>query len=637
MALNDLDWIDNTMMVPNQNANTENGQMFSYYHTRFKFTDTTIGGNIHINPPPQFTPTADLRSVGLSRFGRLSGLGRKYSSMIDDNSQVIHIRAGVPEWNSLTTFFTGFYQHPAAILARTGRSTSLFFNIGRAAGWVVTIPLLPLIMVGNLYRFIFNKPASKFYYFKPDMHNYWVAANTILNGIAVNEGLVRFPSPGGADGNDDYSDEDDAVYRTDQIMTGAMMDNNNYSALFPELYTAGSIDLFSVANKAKRMQASLMEANNYYYQTSAFADTSIMNQSTIEPYNLSGMDNFTGGSGGLHAALARYQASEAGGMLDLDDGIESDSIEDNKDNWLDSSFIDYLEAEMRHGAAFASFRVNHTGTATETFNNSTAPSEIQQRFNSTSASAASKRFNFAEGNIGGGIVGNAVQGALGAVGDIAKGFLAQVQLDGLVALGGNAFVDIPDRWQDSKASMQSLSYKIELRAPYAHPFSRLQNIWIPLSMLLAASLPKSTGKASYTWPPLIEIYDKGKGQSRMAMVDSITITRGVGNVGWTRDKRPLGIDVDITFKDLSSVMYMPINASPGFFDEASMYTDYLATLGSLGLEDQAYADNRLLINANRTIAHYSQYINSGYWASKIGNTKTARGLANIRRIGDTYF
>ena len=54
---------------------------------------------------------------------------------------------------------------------------------------------------------------------------------------------------------------------------------------------------------------------------------------------------------------------------------------------------------------------------------------------------------------------------------------------------------------------------------------------VPLSMLLAGALPKSTGKHSYDAPFLVEIYDKGKAQTRLGIIDSISITRGVGRLG----------------------------------------------------------------------------------------------------------
>lgn len=53
-------------------------------------------------------------------------MGRKYSEAIDDNGQLIHMRFGLPQFNSLMTFFTGFYDSGASILSRTGRSPGFF-------------------------------------------------------------------------------------------------------------------------------------------------------------------------------------------------------------------------------------------------------------------------------------------------------------------------------------------------------------------------------------------------------------------------------------------------------------------------------------------------------------------------------
>ena len=64
-------------------------------------------------------------------------MGRYYSEAIDDHNQIIHMRFGVPKFNSMTTFFTSFYNSEASQLARTGRSTSFIFKVGQAIGFVV--------------------------------------------------------------------------------------------------------------------------------------------------------------------------------------------------------------------------------------------------------------------------------------------------------------------------------------------------------------------------------------------------------------------------------------------------------------------------------------------------------------------
>jgi hypothetical protein len=187
-------------------------------------------------------------------------------------------------------------------------------------------------------------------------------------------------------------------------------------------------------------------------------------------------------------------------------------------------------------------------------------------------------------------------------------------------MSGNAFVDIPKEWKDSTANLPSTNYTIELRSPYGNKMARFQNLMIPLSMILAAALPKSTGKHSYDAPFLCQIYDKGRAQVRLGMIESLNITRGAGNLGWTQNNEPLGINIDFTVVDLSSIMHMPINPSPGLFDEDNAYSDYLAVLGGLTLADQVYAGNRLRLSLTRKLTNLSSLKSPARWGMLAANT-----------------
>ena len=100
------------------------------------------------------------------------------------------MRFGVAEYNSLTTFFTNFFDSSMGTLARTGESTGVLYNSGKEAGILFDSPLRPFVVAGRIYRFLDDKPYSKYYYLKPTMPLYWGAVNTIVNNLAVNMGLI---------------------------------------------------------------------------------------------------------------------------------------------------------------------------------------------------------------------------------------------------------------------------------------------------------------------------------------------------------------------------------------------------------------------------------------------------------------
>lgn len=196
---------------------------------------------------------------------------------------------------------------------------------------------------------------------------------------------------------------------------------------------------------------------------------------------------------------------------------------------------------------------------------------------------------------------------------------------------GNAFVDIPQEWKDSSAELPKSTYTMHLRSPYGNKMSRYMNLYVPLSMILAGALPKSVGKHSYDSPFLVEIYDKGRQQVRLGIIDSLQITRGVGNLGWTRNQEPLGIDVTFSVMDLSSILHMPLNASPGIFDEDTAYGDYLAVLGSLSLSDQLYVGSRLRLSMTRKMAEWKSWTSPAKYGMWAANTMPGQVISAFAR------
>ncbi len=580
-VIKDSAWVRQAFVVPSNKLDIVDQQNRFFSTAALKFTDTTPGGNFAINPPPQFTRSADIKATSLS--GASKGMGVYYSEAIDDNAQLIHLRFGVPQFNSLTTFFTGFYNGDAGRLARTGRASSIFYTLGRAAAFVVTIRVWPLILVqyaGNAVRFFLNKPASKFYYLKPTMHTYWSAVNTMVNHIAVNKGIVHMTKEGS-----DNSSNDEVNY---ELGLGSELSlRKKLHASLPDIFDEyGGIDVFSLANKAqrlaqkqkKRLEALLendpntdvFSALRKFYNGDKVNDDSKLSFKDYRERWLKNELAMPKTDSGTQSAEILPEYTEAGEKKD--------------DGWKE-----YMDAALNDGSEFVTFRVQHTGTVSESFSSSTRQSDIASKINGMSQQSRSTDFSMAGGNIAP-VIGEAVT----AVKDFLAGAAEQLNIQGLASLAGSALVDIPEHWDASTASLPKSTYTIYLASPYGNPISRLINIDIPLAMLLAGALPLSTGKQSYTSPLLCEIYDRGRCQTRLGIIDSLSITRGSGNLGWTNDGQVLGVEVTFSVKDLSSIMHMPIsegfsfNPATGIFDEDTVFSDYLAVLAGMSLSSQIY-------------------------------------------------
>lgn len=677
--LKDEEWLRKSFTVPTQRFNNIEAVRRELTEAEFKYTDTTLGGNFAINPPPQFTKFADLRVK--SRFSNSAGMGRYYSEALDDRGQYVHMRFGVPEFNSLTNFFFSFYNYGAASLANRGRTTQGFYYIGRAAGWVVSLPAQPFIWAGKVFRFAAKKPASKFYYLKPTMPLYWSAVSNIVNSIGVNMGVIgRGLSDGDSilrAGFDDRQSGEDAALNAGLV-----------GGQFPNIYRPdGGVDIYKVATRAQRMAHVQRERIRAVMESgggggiAGIADQmkSAITSNVTEPsMSNPDLDSYlTSYHSGVSTQIEEdhVERSNVERTSNFDDPASTETQSSLGD---DSNFVNHLKAELEDGAAFITLRVDDQGSVSESFQNNTTESQISGLINGMSSSARQARFSFMDGNVGDGVIGSTITSAVNAVRDTVGGFLDGVGLGGLMALGGSAYADIPKVWESSSANLPSASYTIELRSPYGNPQARFQNIIVPLSMILAAALPLSTGRQSYTAPFLCELYSQGRQQIRLGMIESLSITRGVGNLGWTRNGEPLGIDVSFTVVDLSTVMHMPItsnyrvldglvdgaastagasiDAAAGLlggeinardamldaallldkatFDDDNLFTDYMAVLGSLSLADQIYPTNKLRLRRALRRANWEQWKSPAHLANWMIGTLPGRIASTIAHTTD---
>jgi hypothetical protein len=581
-TLADTTWVKQSFLVNSSDMETIDQANRFFTSASLKFTDTTPGGNHAINPPPQFTRFADPKAT--TRFQGGKGMGIYYSEAIDDHSQLIHMRFGVPQFNSLTQFFTNFYNTGAGVLARTGRdSTGLLYNIGRAVGFVVSVmswKILAIHLAGMALKFFSQKPSTKFYYLKPTMPVYWQTVQTIVNQIAVNKGIIpraltgtNGPDPVGGDPN------------AGAVNTNSIGDSYSFDAgglqqlhnLLPDIFMAGGgIDVYALANRAKRLERTQMKN---YMQTldngqvnlttaiqSVFGPTAMLQDTNKTPF-LTYLSNWF--------AVPASQTSNANDLIANDDNNNAgtEAIDLNQGNL--TTLGTFYQAELDDGGAFATFRVNATGPISDSFQSQVADSELANKINSMSSQSRSTRFDIENGDVSNGVVGKLAGKALQGIGDIVSGVADGFGMSGLAALGGSAFVDIPKHWSASTGQLGRNTYTMNLISPYGNPISHLMNLYIPVAMLLAGALPLATGAQSYTAPFICELYDRGRAQIRLGVIDSLQITRGTSNLAFDDNGNAMAIDVTFTVLDLSNLVYLPI--TQGLTSTASSF------LGELGM------------------------------------------------------
>lgn len=605
--IRDSDWVKGSLAAGNITYSPED------QYNRFKttadtaFEDTTPGGSFTVNPLPQYTRYADTRASGLlnrnenkvNNYNGNVGLGQYYSEAIHRNKRHVHFRMGVPEFNGLTKFFTGFYSVPLARLAKTGSIANDFgYFIGKTIGTVVTIVFWPFWAATTIMkaaRFFMQTPASKYYYLRPLMSQYWQAVTTITNKLATYSKLLPFSEsqtfPSDQPGN--LSSSHAQLAKLLPGFFGTKVLKNPFGG-GGDAGLTGFIDVYQIANRAQGL------ANRAKYML----DLKLEGMTAGEFESLGrtigqeakGWD--FGKSRSLSEAVAEWFNSQFGKAegSSWGDGVKTnmelahirtpkEGDNENGNEAAGMSLSEIWMSEFMDGTNFATFRVDNGGAVSESFSNTTTESAISSGFNSIAAQGRSAQFTFQGGKTGFAPVDAIVDSVKG----LAAGVLDSVNLSGIFSLGGAAFVDIPEHWDNSSVQMPTMNYSFTLDCLYGNPMSRLMNLYIPISMLLAMSLPLATGPASYASPFLVQVFDPGRAQTRLGIVESLSLTRGGGNIGWNRHNQYLSVEVSLNIKDLSRVMAMPLvssspldifNLTKNLFDEDSIFTDYISLLAA---------------------------------------------------------
>ena len=665
-----------------------------YTQASLKFTNTTIGGNFGINSRPQFTPYADIpvkgrypgstEIVNVNTKG-ITGLGRYYSEAIDDNSQIIYLRFGVPAFNSLLSFFNNMYNTEDAMLANTGRISKIYLitRVITAAAFFVELPLLGILVYGDrMLRAFFGSSPNQYYYLKPSMQAYWGAVNTLLNIISVNLGLLPMA----------YE-----KHKIQHLQTQYETPTSVLEALhkeIPEIFNSEyGIDAFAIATKTQRL-ANL--AYEYQYQkynhlsntqklTNAqklvgisnnrnigntkniFGNSlldSAVNYFTLGDYNVGKKDEnikaytikkqpmgFIDYSKMVHktkyyqgkttnSKTAGMPPSESIPLVNANTGKEQTYKEAQKD--IDG-LGNMLEAEWDQGAAFAIFRVNFTGSGSLSYDASVGQPGIAAKYNGFASNMRSYKFDTDDYDLGitDGVLPwltsklkDAALGAGSGFGDITG-----IHIDGLVnALLGNVKIEVPDYWEDSSVSFPTSNYEMELVSPYGNPFSMIQNIYLPLSMIMAGSLPLATGRTSYTSPFLCQLFDRGHNQIGLGMINSVSIEYGTTNLPYTKWGRPLGMNVSFSVVNLSKFMAMPLVAGTlygvgnTFFDNMNQdnpLANFLAIITGRDIYSQIYAVPRAFLNLNVAIKQVYTFTSSAYWAGYLHQSMSSGVLSYL--------
>ena len=579
------------------------------YYTRKKSRDTSLGGNDAINPFYAFNEDDDpFYESTTSEFGP-TGLGRSYSEMYDDTQQVLYMTFGIPYYNTVTSFYGSAIKATQADLMNKGapkNDNDLLDLIGSSVRLFVQIPAIPFVFLQRLLGDPGKTRITKYYDLQNTMPLYYRVVNSILVELAINVNMANDGLLFGRERSSDTSPTGSPV--SDKTQTELFEDSGKSVGDngLPEIFQKWGFDIYRIM------------ARKHFFETGVTPDSSELT-STDEALRESFQDM-------RNANVPSSDQEQDGGRTFL------------------GTVINQFKGTLYDAQLYVGFKVEKTGGSSESFSNTTGESQISQSINSKIQGIRSAKFGAMNGNVSDpdSIVQDLVSGFKNTVSTVGGSFVNATGLEGVSSIAtGQGYVDIPEVWTGSSFD-RSYSFTIPLRSPYGDTVSIMSSIYTPLALLLAAALPRAIGDSAYTSPFLCRAYSRGLFSIPLGIIDSMTITRGENEHGWTYNRLPTAVDVNFTIKDLSPSMYLfvsqsvsqnPIKeiteaASNALFGgdlDTSTFKEYLLTLSGMGLAERTLwyesakrSAQRMLGIANTT------YLSPHYWGYETGNN-TALG------------
>ena len=137
-----------------------------------------------------------------------------------------------------------------------------------------------------------------------------------------------------------------------------------------------------------------------------------------------------------------------------------------------------------------------------------------------------------------------------------NGVLGRI-LHGASTIINGANMVFPEIWGSSSYS-RSFNIEISLKTPYGCRDSIYKDIIVPMCFWIALTAPRQNTINSYSAPFLCQFFIPGFCASEMAIVESLTITKGGDGSAWSIDGLPLEVNLSISLKDLYSNLMISI-------------------------------------------------------------------------------
>lgn len=622
--------------------------------------DTSLGGNDALNCYWSYNEDDDIvhpqtafnRDIADNHAVNLIGMGRVYAENIQRYQQILWMNFGIPSYKGAITSLFGGSATKARLI---NRGNTLASKVGYLTGTIIKIafvfPLLPLYGILALADLFNTYPVTKYFEHRTAMPMYYKFCNVLIGHMAVNLGLYRAADtmlekltgqkienkkqdnsnipPGGTIFEKAHAGVPEILKNGPDmlaIMYRKSLKNRQYDELIRErlkddkLFRNTDATLIEYMKKTQRGSKDGKDAAELYRALDVAKHNYAVEQSR-EGSTEDSLKPFAEQVRAAQNAIDEYDKQ----MYEQSRGLNGFSLGGlfNAGNW--DNLFGMMMGTALQSIDFIGFKVEKSTSVSESVSNSTEPLEIAGTINGLASQGRSKKDSMIgmllSGNSGVPIldqVAQFVQGLFGTLADtVGMGNMVNV-------LTGNGFADIPERWSSSSFS-RSYNVEIQLRARYGDPVSWLQSVGIPLAAILAGGMPRGIGDSMYTSPFLVRCYCKGMFSIPTGIIESISMTRGDAEYGWTLSRLPLAINIQLGIKDLSPILYIGMDN-----DMNTSMDEYMSTLTGLGLYERAFRFPQILRRINRALLiGRNTWANPLWWGNEIGDMGVVKLGAGI--------
>ena len=576
--------------------------------TRIFYQDTRVGANDAINCFYQFNRDDDIvHPATYSETTGIYGLGRSYTNTTQRNQTIAYFSFGLVQFNNIGSFLENAVYAPLARINAAGFDRAGMFNLGQLFGVATSLAFglvfIPIRMFKAMSNWLRTSKVSKYIEFRSEMASYYSYADSICAQWLVATGMYgngkAEPAKVAAQDNANSGFFSRII---NKIVPGFKASK---SSLPPGMAATGP-SIFHVLGLRARILGLKNMGTGYAAQFGSQNVQDVMNERTKPS---------SGGEDPVKADAEKWSTWSGECIVPSGDG----------DSGM-SQFVNTFSATSTGITQFIGFRIEKSTDSSESFGNSTGPSKLADLVNNKIKSAYDKAVTAQLTEAQGASKDDSLLGDIqnffnGALNSISISLGSVETLASTIRTG--SLIDIPDEYTGSEYN-KSFSISLQLRSPYGDINSIYNSIIIPLSLLLAGSLPRSAGEHAYQSPFVLRAYCAGRFSIPLGIIENVSITRGSSDFGWTYQNLPTCMDVTLSIKDLSPCMYMALRGT-GLFDKImgddSTFTEYINTLAGVGLAERVNS----VLQAQRNVqlrAHNlrNKYFNPNYWANGSGES-----------------